>query len=43
MILTDTLSRLPNPTNNDDIDLDVRVDGLVLEADDPDRHTQSLA
>ena len=35
MILTDTLSRLPKPINNDDVDLDVRVDGLALEADDP--------
>ena len=42
MILTDTLSRLPNPINNDDVDLDVRVDGLVLEADDPQHLTISL-
>ena len=42
MILTDTLSRLPNPINNDDVDLDVRVDGLALEADDPQHLTIAL-
>ena len=30
IILTDTLSRLPNPINNGDVDLDMRVDGLTL-------------
>ena len=35
MILGDTLSRLSTPINNDDFVLDVRVDGLALEADDP--------
>ena len=39
MILADTLSRLPNPINNDDADLDMRVDGLALEADDPQQLT----
>ena len=33
IILAHMLSRLPNPINNDDVDLDVRVDGLALEAD----------
>ena len=39
MILADALSRLPNPINNDDVDLDVRVDGLALEAEDPQHLT----
>ena len=42
MILADTLSRLPNPINNDDVDLGVRVDGLALEADDPQHLTIAL-
>ena len=42
MIMTHTLSRLPNPINNDDVDLDVRVDGLALEADDPQHLTIAL-
>ena len=42
MILADTLSRLPNPINNDDVDLDVRVDGLALEAEDPQHLTIAL-
>ena len=37
-----TLSRLPNPINNDDVDLDLRVDGLALEADDPQHLTIAL-
>ena len=41
-ILADTLSRLPNPINNDDVVLDVRVDGLALEADDPQHLTIAL-
>ena len=42
MILADTLSRLPNPINNDDVDLDVRVDGLALEAEYPQHVTIAL-
>ena len=42
MILADTLSRLPNPINKNDVDLDVRVDGLALEADDPQNLTIAL-
>ena len=42
MILADTLRRLPNPINNDDVDLDVKVDGLALEADDPQHMTIAL-
>ena len=42
MILVDTLSRLPNPINNDDVDMDVRVQGLALEADDTQHLTIAL-
>ena len=42
MIVADTLSRLPNPINKNDVDLDVRVDGLALEADDPQNLTIAL-
>ena len=42
MILADTLSRLPNPIINDDVHLDVRVDGLALEAEDPQHVTIAL-
>ena len=42
IILADILSRLPNPINNDDGDLDVRVDGLALEAEDPQQLTIAL-
>ena len=42
MILADTLSRLPNPINNDDVDLDVRVDGLALEDEVPAHLTIAL-
>ena len=42
IILADILSRLPNPINNDDVDLDVRVDGLALEAEDPQHLTIAL-
>ena len=42
MILSDTLSRLPNPENNDEIDLDVRVDGIDLEAEDHEHQTIAL-
>ena len=41
MILSDALNRLPNPINNDDVDLDARV-GLALEADDPQHLTIAL-
>ena len=39
MILADALSRLTNPINNDDVNLDVRVDGL---AEDPQHLTIAL-
>ena len=42
MILADTLSRLPNPISNDDVDLDVRIDSLALEAGDPQPLTIAL-
>ena len=42
MILADTLSRLPNLINNYDVDLDVRVDVLALEADDTQHLTIAL-
>ena len=42
MILADSLSRLPNPINNDDVGLDGRVDGLALEAEDPQHLTIAL-
>ena len=42
MILAETLSRLTNPINNDDGDLDVRVDGLALKAEDPHHLTIAL-
>ena len=42
LILADTLSRLPNPINNDDVDMDVRVDGLALEAEYPQHLTIAL-
>ena len=42
MILADTLSCLPNPIINDDVDMDVRVDGLALEAEDPQHLTIAL-
>ena len=42
MILADTLSRLPNPINNHDVDLDVRVDGLALAAEEPQHVTIAL-
>ena len=35
MVLADTLSRLPNPENDTEIELDVRVDGVDLVVDDP--------
>ena len=42
MILADTLSRLPNPINNNDVDLDVRIGGLALEVEDPEHLTIAL-
>ena len=33
MILADTLSRSPNPHNKEEIDLDLRVDGVKMEID----------
>ena len=35
-------SRLPNTINNDDVDLDVRVDGLALKAEDTQHLTIAL-
>ena len=42
MVLADTLSRLPNPENNAEIELDVRVDGIDLVIDDPQCKTIAL-
>ena len=42
MVLADTLSRLPNPDNNVEIELDVRVDGMDLAIDDPQCQTIAL-
>uniref|UniRef100_A0A8C2EQ68 Gypsy retrotransposon integrase-like protein 1 n=1 Tax=Cyprinus carpio TaxID=7962 RepID=A0A8C2EQ68_CYPCA len=42
MILADTLSRLPNPENNEDIELDERIDGLDTEFEDPEHHTVAI-
>ena len=42
MVLADTLSRLPNPENNAEIELDVRVDGIDLVIDDPECKTIAL-
>ncbi|KAL0148840.1 hypothetical protein M9458_055849 [Cirrhinus mrigala] len=42
MILADTLSRLPNPENNEDIELDERIDGLDAEFEDPEHHTVAI-
>ena len=36
MALADTLSRLPNPENNAEIELDLRFDGIDLVIDDPE-------
>ena len=36
MVLADTLSRLPNPENNANIELDVQVAGIDLVIDDPE-------
>ena len=35
MVLADTLSRIPNPNNNTEIDLDLRVDGINVLIDGP--------
>lgn len=42
MILADTLSRLPNPENNKDIELDERIDGLDAEFEDTEHHTVAI-
>ena len=42
MVLADTLSRLPNPENNAEIELDLRVDGIDLVIDDPECKTIAL-
>ena len=33
MILADTLSRLPNPANNKEVELDVRIDYMDIKLD----------
>ena len=42
MVLADTLSRLPNPEKNAEIELDLRVDGIDLVIDDPECKTIAL-
>ena len=42
IVLADTLSRLPNPENNAEIELDLRVDGIDLVIDDPECKTFAL-
>lgn len=42
MVLADTLSRLPNPENNEDIELDEHIDGLDTEFEDPEHHTVAI-
>lgn len=42
MVLADTLSRLPNPENDGDIELDERIDGIDTEFEDPERHTIAI-
>ncbi|KAL6486114.1 hypothetical protein MHYP_G00055060 [Metynnis hypsauchen] len=42
MVLADTLSRLPNPENKGDIELDERIDGIETEFEDPEKHTISI-
>ena len=42
MVLADTLSRLPNPENNSEIELDLRVDGIDLVIDNPEYKTIAL-
>lgn len=42
MVLADTLSRLPNPENDGDIQLDERIDGINAEIEDPERYTIAI-
>lgn len=42
MILADTHSRLPNPENSCEIELDERIDGVNLETEVPEMHTIAL-
>lgn len=42
MIIADTLSRLPNPENNSQIELDERIDGIDAEIDDPSHQTIAI-
>uniref|UniRef100_A0A8C7WXQ6 Gypsy retrotransposon integrase-like protein 1 n=1 Tax=Oryzias sinensis TaxID=183150 RepID=A0A8C7WXQ6_9TELE len=42
MVLADTLSRLPNPENSSEIELDERIDGLIFEPEDPEMYTIAL-
>ena len=37
MILVDTLSQMPNPREKITVELDMRIDGIELEADDPNK------
>ena len=42
MILADTVSCLPNPDNNDEIQLDARVDGIEEDIEDPSNITLAI-
>ena len=42
MVLADTLSRLPNPENDTEIELDACFDGVVLVVDDTEYKTIAL-
>lgn len=42
MVLADNLSRLPNPENDGDIELDERIDGIETESEDPEKHTIAI-
>lgn len=42
MVLADTLSRLPNPENHGDIELDERIDGIDAKIEDPGKQTVAI-
>ncbi|XP_077364459.1 uncharacterized protein LOC144008938 [Festucalex cinctus] len=42
MVLADTLSRLPNPENDGEIQLDERIDGVNAKIDDPGKYTIAM-
>ncbi|XP_056144370.1 uncharacterized protein LOC130119799 [Lampris incognitus] len=42
MVLADTLSRLPNPENHGDIELDEHINGIDAEIEDPELHTITI-